>query len=436
MADPVCRRYSISPSWLAELGLHGDVLPVRVADVDDEEQPRVEPAEVVVAVGEVVAAPKHLHPVVLRRVGQPDVRVQRDQRLAVGPDRVKVRRRELLAAGQRGTVGPVAADQRLLLARRRPVPRLDVHVDPPGDQERPAREPLGVVVVAPVHPHVLVDGPAVLGLEVGRAVLEPEQVARRLLRRRRGRRTPEAELGPAQRRAAEGDAREVADGVYGDLRIVRARLHAQIPFGARRLQGVGGEVRQPPQATGLPVRQAEPVVAVLVAEQRRAEAEGEREPGRREAERLAGVGGRGVVRQRRPTAHRAAPGHLRRRGRPGLEQRHELGPRRGGHVEGGEVQPVLRRGDDAGLVLAVEAVLVDRRTVLGPGCGDGRAHAARETGGADGRAGTGVPEQPPPADALPGRVHRVTAAVSLDSGSDSALTASESCRTSGFESLR
>ena len=41
---------------------------------------------------------------------------------------------------------------------------------------------------------------------------------------------------------------------------------------------VGREVRQPPQGRGLPVGEAEPVLAVGVAEQRRAEPEGQGQP--------------------------------------------------------------------------------------------------------------------------------------------------------------
>ena len=49
-------------------------------DVGDEEQPGVEAAEVVVAVGEVVAAAQHPHAAVLRRVREPHVGVGGDQR--------------------------------------------------------------------------------------------------------------------------------------------------------------------------------------------------------------------------------------------------------------------------------------------------------------------------------------------------------------------
>jgi len=105
------------------------------------------------------------------------------------------------------------------------------------------------------------------------------------------------------------------------------------------------------------------------------------------------------------------------------------------------VQPVLGRRDDAGLVLAAERV---RR--LGGGGRPGR----RPVAGATDREGADHPgggrtaaEEAAPGDAPALRVallaHRFvvpsarqesTAAVSWDSGSDSALTASDSCLTS------
>ena len=89
--------------------------------------------------------------------------------------------------------------------------------------------------------------------------------------------------------------------------------------------------------------------------------------------------------------------------------------------------------------------------VLAPGLGLpilqyqslGRPDTAREPGGTDRRACPGVAEQPPPAEpggrglvVVGGLGHyRVTAAVSLESGSDRALTAMESSRTSRLVSL-
>ena len=109
----------------------------------------------------------------------------RDKRLAVVPLGREVRQRVLSATGQRCALRAIAADELLLLTQGRAVPGLDRHVDATGDQEGPAGEPGRRVVVAVFYPHV----PCGLGrlrLEVGRAVLEPEQVARRRLRGGRG----------------------------------------------------------------------------------------------------------------------------------------------------------------------------------------------------------------------------------------------------------
>ena len=63
--SPVCWRYSIRRVLTGQLGLHRDVVLVGVAHEGDEEQPGVEPAERVAAVGEVVAAAQQLRAVVV-----------------------------------------------------------------------------------------------------------------------------------------------------------------------------------------------------------------------------------------------------------------------------------------------------------------------------------------------------------------------------------
>ena len=103
-------------------------------------------------------------------------------------------------------------------------------------------------------------------------------------------------------------------------------------------------------------REAEAVVAVL-HEERRAEAEGDRQPRGREPDRLAGV----VRRRVRVVVDRAGRqpgGHPRRRLRPRPQQVAHVVGRVGHEVERGEVEPVLRRRRDARLVRAVER---DRR---------------------------------------------------------------------------
>ena len=103
------------------------------------------------------------------------------------------------------------------------------------------------------------------------------------------------------------------------------------------------------------VGDAEAVLAVL-DEERRAEPDGQRQLRRGQAERLTGVRrrrvrveadgavGDGLLAARHPL------GHVR----PFLQHRHDVVTAVGGDVEGGEVHPVLRRGDDAGLAFAAE----------------------------------------------------------------------------------
>ncbi len=278
-----------------------------------------------------------------------------------GPSRpceVEVGLGELGAAGERRALGAVAADQRLLLAQAGAVPGLDVHVDPAGDQVGAAGQPGGprVVVLGCTQTNLSMFV-GVLGLEVGGAVLEAEQVARRW---------PAAveveDVRPkpswAQRMAT------VPKPIRARLRIActatcgswaQAWTHRSplLRAGSRLSAGKCGSSRS---AVGLPVREPEAVLAVLL-EQGRAEAEGQRQ-----ARRRSGRGPRRCRSAGRRTAWAApsptgAPAVISRgRGRPLLQQRDQLVAGVGGDVEGGEVQPVLGRGGDAGLVRAVEGV--------------------------------------------------------------------------------
>ena len=84
-------------------------------------------------------------------------------------------------------------------------------------------------------------------------------------------RASEAELRPADGHRAAADPREVAHGVEGDLRVVRAGLDAEVAVAARRVElvaGQGGQVRQ----RGRPVRRE----AEAVVEEPGAEAERDR----------------------------------------------------------------------------------------------------------------------------------------------------------------
>ena len=130
-----------------------------------------------------------------------------------------------------------------------------------------------------------------------------------------------------------------------------------------------GSAAAPRSGLRLAVLEPEPVLAALL-EQGRSEAEGQGQSGGGQPERLAGVSRRAVVRQSCAAPDRRAGRHLGRRSGPGLQQGDQLGAGVGGDVEGSEVQPVLGRGEDAGLVLAVEGVGrvagSARRVRLGP----------------------------------------------------------------------
>ena len=100
-----------------------------------------------------------------------------------------------------------------------------------------------------------------------------------------------------------------------------------------------------------------------------------RDGGRPSASPVSSGGGLAGAVDRADAAGVAAGGHPGRRGRPLLQQLDELRAVVGDDVEGGEVQAVLGRGDDAGLVRAVEG---DRRTgVRWPVPGARRRRSAR-----------------------------------------------------------
>ena len=189
----------------------------------------------------------------------------------------------------------------------------------------------------------------VLELDVVGAVLEAHEVARRVLRAARRRRAAEAELRPAHHDAAAADAREVAHGVEGDLRVVGAGLDADVAAALRRVERVVAERRQLLQRRRALRREAVaassnsdgPRPKVIVS---RAVCSPTASPvscGGAFGSSLIGPAG-------------SAGGHQRRRGRPGAQQVLDVLARVGHDVEGREVQPVLRGRGDAGLARAVE----------------------------------------------------------------------------------
>ena len=244
-------------------------------------------------------------------------------------------------------------------------------------------------------PDVLLERGGVLGEDVGGAVLEPEEVARRLLLDGRPRGAAEAHLRPADARAPEGDPAQVAHGVHGDLRIVGARLDAEVAVAPLGLQVVAEEGREPLEPGRAPVRRCR-TGRRRRSRTGRAEAEGDRQP--------VGATGR-APRPCRPAAPRGRRRRHRSRSRRGpasCARRHTTSPaaapraRRGRvrrhHVERREVQVVLHRRRDARLVRAEERV---RRR----GCRRHSAPAAPSS-----RGTTSEPPMPP--ERQPGRAGR------------------------------
>lgn len=148
--------------------LHRNECGPRITLVGKEEQARIETAETVTAIDEVVAAAQQVRPRVLVRVRESDVTVDVHERGALGPDRGEVGRDELGPAGERSAFALGAPDDRLLLDQRGAVPGLDRHPDPTRHQIAATRHPRAAV--GRRGPHVLREQIAVLGLDVGRAV--------------------------------------------------------------------------------------------------------------------------------------------------------------------------------------------------------------------------------------------------------------------------
>ena len=231
---------------------------------------------------------------------------------AVAARHVEVRLGELAAARQRRAGGLGAADEVLLVAERLPVPDLDGHVEPAGDEVGAAGQPVAPSGRRPAATQTCSStSVGLLGLDVRGAVLEAEQVARRRLRGRGGRGTAEAELRPADRDRAEADPGQVADRVHRDLRVVGARLDAEVAVRALGVEHVGGEVRQR-RAAPPGCRSARPKRSLPSSSRNSAgpEPEGDRQPAGGQADRLAGVVGRQVG--WRPRSARPAPARLAR----------------------------------------------------------------------------------------------------------------------------
>jgi hypothetical protein len=198
-----------------------------------------------------------------------------------------------------------------------------------------------------------------------------------------------------------------------------------------RIEVVAREVGEVDQCCRSALRQSEPVAFGRMVEQRRSEPERDGQARRREAERLARVVRWCVIgpAERAEFAGVLAPGHPLRRQRPRGEELDELSARRRCHVERGEVQAVLRRCDNAGLVRSAKG---DRPGAAGE-CRGIAVVASRQRRRPE-RSGSscGASEEAAARDLARGARsarHRTTAEVSFDRGSPSESTASASAFT-------
>ncbi len=303
-----------------ESALQRDELTVGILLVGEEKQSGVEAAgRRVDPVGVGVAAPQDLHPAVGLPAGEPDVGVDRDDRLSGHIFRRQVRDVALGAAGQRGAAGLGPAEDVLLIGEKVAVPPLDLHADPAGHQVGPAPQPR--LVALPSDPDVGVHRGGVLAADVAGAVLESHQVAGGRLRPAGRRRTPETELRPAHARHAAGQPGEVPDDVEGHLGVVGTGLDADVAAAPGRVEFVSGQRREVGERGRAAGGQTEAAV-----EHRRTEADGDGERRRRQADRLTGVGRRRLGARstgREPAGPRSSRPRQRsrcataRRGRPG-----------------------------------------------------------------------------------------------------------------------
>ena len=310
----------------------------RVVLIADEQEPAVEEAVLVDAVGVVEAAPQDLDAAVVLVRGQTDVRVRGDDGLACGILLGEVRCVEFRLPGQRRARDLVPPEHLVLVADPIGVPVLDLHLDLAHDLigavARPGRslgdphEPLVVRVLE----------------DVAGAVLEAHEVAGRgLAASRRG--PAEADHRPPRRGGARGlpDPGECADGVIGHLRVVGARLHGQVATGERGLEAPGGQAQLAQQGRSARCE------SECVGEESGAEADGHRQGGGVEVESLAGVAADGIHALRFDLADRLSLHELRDRGRPEGEEHLQVLCRDAGEVERHEDAVALHGRADAGL---------------------------------------------------------------------------------------
>ena len=180
------------------------------------------------------------------------------------------------------------------------------------------------------------------------------------------------------------DPGQVAHRVEGDLGVVGAGLHTEVAAAFPLVQLVAGQRRELAQGRRPVAAQAE----AAALEQARPEAEGDGEAGGKQADRLAGVVGRGerdVVR----IADQLPRGHLGGGPGPLLQQFAQLRTTAVDEVEGGEVEAVLGRGRDPRLVLAVEGDAAGALACCGVLAAHQVAHRAAEPDARGPNAGRG-----------------------------------------------
>ena len=330
-----------------------------------------------------------------------------DQRLAVAALRVEVRLGELGAAGQRRARRPWSRPTRPSCSpQRRAVPRLDAHPDPARDEERAAGEPRGGDVSSADGTQTCFSRSAFSSaLTFAVPSLKPNRLRGVSWAVLVDEVRPYPSCVQRMRRGAEGRAGQVADRVHGDLRVVGARLHDEVAVAARGVEGVGGEVRQRRRgprgagrrartgprvpSAGVPTNIDRPKPNVIV-----------RPAGSRSAASPVSSGGASYGPRRGPNGPAERPCVSRAAiVVQALQQRDQLVAGRRRQVERGEVQPVLRGGDDAGLVHAGERVRAPEPRVAG-GSGAVAATDAEAGGGGetDGEPAA-QPEEPAPRDA-------------------------------------
>jgi len=149
------------------------------------------------------------------------------------------------------------------------------------------------------------------------------------------------------------------------LRIVGAGLDRQIAAAAGVEQLIAVEARQVHQRRR-PLRRQAVAILSIPDEQPGAEAEGYRQPRRRQTQRLAGIGAgnRGIVADR---TRRLAAGHPGGSIGPPAQEHDQVITLRRPEVEHAKIGVALHRCRDAALVLAPKRLGCARRAVIGSG---------------------------------------------------------------------